>query len=461
MVLPNEERQRAVVYTSGVCNLNCRYCNIDKNPALKDIDKMLEKSFEGDYYFNRIKEYFPRKDSLRCLETWGGEPFLHMDRVYPLVRKLIEYYPYFDEMMSSTNFAYDEWLDQFLGLMNCFGEYPYRQFKFTLQLSVDGPQYINDANRGQGVTERCVKNFDKLLDAIVEGKVPQNVCIECYLKGTLDLDAVRKLDTKEKIIQFYQFCEEAYENKIIELNNPQIYVYINIPNMAGPAPTTVEDGRIFANFIRMCREVERENMMFGYFKLHDQITPFGKNVFNSDVTYYQENRATCGSGGCLVGFLPDNLMSACHEGFTLIVDEYKKYQRDRSDDNLTIELNNCAKDIPVPICLTDEQYALHEENTHLCDRTTARLATDVAEIIALAMAGQIEHCYIDETNALCAAVYIYSMHAYCMKNNYTITGSFTIQPTDIFKLVLNGALQYLTEGGVWYNGQLHTIDFSR
>ena len=111
MINFNEERTTAVLYTCGVCNLNCRYCTIDKNPVLKDIDKELEESFKGDYYFNRIKEYFPRRDQLKRVETWGGEPFLKMDRIYPLVHQLINYYPYFDSMFSSTNFSYPEWID--------------------------------------------------------------------------------------------------------------------------------------------------------------------------------------------------------------------------------------------------------------------------------------------------------------------------------------------------------------
>ena len=132
MINFNSQRSAAVLYTCGICNLNCRYCTIDKNPVLKDIDNELEESFKGDYYFNRIKEYFPRKDQLKRVETWGGEPFLRMDRIYPLVHKLIEYYPYFREMFSSTNFSYDEWINQFMGLMNIFGAYPYRHFEYTL-----------------------------------------------------------------------------------------------------------------------------------------------------------------------------------------------------------------------------------------------------------------------------------------------------------------------------------------
>lgn len=132
MININDEREAAVVYPCGVCNLNCRYCTIDKNPVLKDIDNELEESFKGDYYFNRIKEYFPRRNQLKRLETWGGEPFLHMDRVYPLVHQLIKYYPYFDSMFSSTNFSFDGWIDQFMGLMDVFAQYPYREFIYTL-----------------------------------------------------------------------------------------------------------------------------------------------------------------------------------------------------------------------------------------------------------------------------------------------------------------------------------------
>jgi sulfatase maturation enzyme AslB (radical SAM superfamily) len=75
----------AIFYTCGVCNLQCRYCGIDKNPVLKEIDKALEKSFEGDYYFNCVKKYFPNRGQLKRIETWGGEPFLKMERIFPLL----------------------------------------------------------------------------------------------------------------------------------------------------------------------------------------------------------------------------------------------------------------------------------------------------------------------------------------------------------------------------------------
>ena len=123
MICKNKESNTVILYTCGICNLKCRYCGIDKNPILGEIDKTLEESFKGDYYFNRIKQYFEKGQLVR-IETWGGEPFLHMDRIYDLLDKLIQYYPYFSEMYSSTNFSYSTWVDQVFGLWERFRKYP-------------------------------------------------------------------------------------------------------------------------------------------------------------------------------------------------------------------------------------------------------------------------------------------------------------------------------------------------
>ena len=446
MINFNSQRSTAVVYSCGVCNLNCRYCTIDKNPVLKDIDNELEESFKGDYYFNRIKEYFPRYDQLHRLETWGGEPFLRMDRVYPLVHKLIEHYPYFNEMFSSTNFSYDSWLDQFMGLMRVFEQYPYREFKYELQLSVDGPPYINDTNRGAGVTERCIKNFDKLINIIKEGKFPKNVVLDMYIKGTWDIEAIHRLNDKEKLIEFFQFYEQTYLLKASELNKPNIIVGCGIPNVAIPSPVTKHDGEVFAELVKKCREIEEENLTHHYFKLYDRITPFtGK--FCSNYGGMCDDCFGCGSGGCMVGFLPNNMVSACHEGFTLLVDNYKKFAMKRSDENLSVNLNKFFELNTTPMCLTDEGYVEHERKMDFISNSSpVQVANTVLLIMTLAMSGLVDQKYINEGMALFAAKTILVNSSYCIKANYAMTGSFILEPTDTYILLLNGALEYINGG---------------
>lgn len=442
MINFNEFRRTAVVYPCGVCNLNCRYCTIDKNPVLKQIDNELEESFKGDYYFERIKAYFPRKDQLRRMETWGGEPFLRMDRVYPLVHQLIEYYPYFDTMFSSTNFSYDSWIDQFMGLMQCFADYPYREFTYELQLSVDGPQYINDKNRGEGVTERCIKNFDKLIQIIKDGKFPKNITLIIMLKGTWDTSSFEELNSKEKLIEFFQFYEDNYFDKVAQLNNNKFPVTNTIPNTAVPAPVTKHDGELFCEIIKKCREIEEENKTKHYFKYYTTITPFHGPCYACPG--YCGNEYGCNSGRGVLGFLPHNMISACHEGFTLLADQYKEFASKRSDANLTVSLNKFFELNPTPMCLTDDLYIEHERKMqYVSEHAPVQASSTVAMIIALAMAGLIDEKYLMEDNALFAAKQVMGLTTYCIKANYAVTGSFTLEPIGLYTLLLNGALDYL------------------
>lgn len=442
------ERETAILYTCGVCNLQCRYCGIDKNPVLKDIDAALGKSFEGDYYFNRIKEYFPNRGQLKRIETWGGEPFMKMDRIYHTLHKVIQHYPYFCEMYSSTNFSYPTWTDQVFGLFDQFGQYPDRDFSYCLQLSCDGPEYINDAGRGEGVTKKCLENFNKLLSEMKE-RLPDNVHLVMTIKATLDNDSIRNLCDKQKLIEYYQFFEEEFITKALDLKMDNVEIIGAHPNTAVPSPVTKEEGELFAEFCRICREIEAENYQKKYFKYYREITPFTNDICQDCLTYNYAYH-TCGTGTSMIGFLPDNMLSTCHEGFTFFIEEYKKMAAtsDRVDHS-TINFDTFLQDQTVKYCVNDAGYAEHERQMSLYNvpGAKARLGNLTALILTLALAGQIEPCYANQENALKAAIFIQAHTSYCIKDNYNRTGSITNTPVGILKLLLNGAMHYIQHDG--------------
>ena len=442
------QRNTAVVYSSGVCNLNCRYCSIDKNPVLIDIDKSLAKSFEGDYYFEQIKKYFPNRGQLKRLETWGGEPFLYMERVYPLLHNLINHYPYFEEMFSSTNFAFPGWDDKVFELLNQFALYPHRDFYFFLQLSCDGPHYINDAGRGEGTTDKCLANFQKFINKIGTS-VPENVVLDIALKPTLDINNLRLIDTKEKIIAYYQFFEENFIYPIAKLNYSNINIHYPIPNMAVPVPATQEDGIFFAEYCKNCREIEEENVTNKYFIYYDNITMFGnENDYNN--LSYKYPCHTCGTGVEMIGFLPDNMISVCHEGFTNFAEKYKEMAASSNRIGKgTIYFDEFIKEQPLRYCMNEETFKEFEIQMkyYLEPETTSRLATAVSEIMVLAMAGQVEKQYIEPENALKAAIFLQGRSSYCIKNNFNSTGSVTLRDYGLLKLFFNGAAQHIQSKG--------------
>jgi len=163
----------------------------------------------------------------------------------------------------------------------------------------------------------------------------------------------------------------------------------SIPNTAVPSPVTVEEGQIFAELVKLCREIEKENQDKHYFKYYKQITPYSNNICQTCLSYKYPYH-TCGSGTTMVGLLPQNKVSVCHEGFTYLIEDYKKLAANSKRlDVGTINFDKFVAEQRTRYCLTDEEYEQYEEQMHYynIENTTARLANIVNEIITLALCG--------------------------------------------------------------------------
>lgn len=440
----------AVFYTSAICNLKCNYCSIDKNESLIKIDKYLAESFENyQYYLDRVKKYFPHRDSLTAIETWGGEPFLGMKRFYPLMHALIKEYPFLNSFFSSTNFAFPNWDEYFLDLMKQFGQYPNRRFEYSLQISCDGPEHINDLCRGQGVTKKCLDNFDKLLTKI-ENNLPPNVLLTIGVKPTLSLESLEYLKTKEDIIKYYQFFEEAFIYKVKKLGFVNVIMEATTPNLAVPILATKKDGQNFALFCKYCREIEQENDFYHYFKYYNNITLFTKHSpFNYNMNCHHSVCNSCGSCKQMIGFMPGNMISICHEGFTEFLTTYKKEAAISPRLNTgIIEFDKFIKEAKIRLCISDDQYEKQLKIVEDFGENGAEtnLATTLNLIFALALADQIEKKYLNYENALKAAIEFQSRTPLCYKDNYNVTGSASLIPVGLLKMFLNGALDYIVQG---------------
>ena len=438
----NSLRDEVILFPCATCNLQCKYCTIDKSPALVQIDDALEESFKGDYYFNRIKEYFPQKYQLRRLATWGGEPFLHMERIYDTLHKLIEYYPYFDSLFCSTNFSYPDWTDKVFDLFSQLGKYPYRKFFYQLQLSCDGPEEINDAGRGMGVTKKCLANFSKFCEELYT-RLPSNVILDITVKPTLNVNSVKLLTTKNAVINYYQFFENTFIKPIKKLNYDNVHIYDIIPNTAVPAPVTQEDGKNFALFCKYAYEIKQN--IHKYLFYYSETLPYQSSIFSEDWCQQQCSDCYCGSGQTMVGFLPDNYIATCDAGFTQLYENYKNIAKNKSNtvDNNFVLLSDIFKCSDNLLCLTDEEYKIYEEHLkYFLEPNIATVNSITNQIILTAMTGQIESKYLNQETAMLAAQFL-RRNCICVKDNYEVTNTVSLIPIGLIRLLLNGALTYL------------------
>jgi hypothetical protein len=443
------ERETLILYTTAVCNLKCVYCYIDKNEALKKIDTMLDESFQGDYYFNFAKKMFPNRNQLKRLEIWGGEPTIRLDRCFETVEKLIEYYPNLYEFNFSTNFTGSHWFDQFFGFCDIFRKFPNRKFHLFLQMSIDGPTELNDSQRGKGVTRAFTEHFKQFVEYKKEDKYPHNLIISSFFKPTLSSYSIPLLQTKEAIIEYYRFFEKFkdmigyYEDEIFDFG-------LTIPNTACPSPHTKEEGIMFANLCRLCREIEKENLKTPIFKHYKAITPLAprdRGMSYQSCPNVADGCGHCGMASRNIGLLPNNRLSLCHNGFVDLISDYKiKCMDDKQlmAHNIDSELFNRNLDIRDTNCSLEE-FETYEKIVDCFkhgNHQTFQLSQLMALIIYLAKGDLIDSKYQDPTLAIEAGRFIQNATSYCIRDNLGSTGSSILYPMGLIKLLLNGAKEY-------------------
>lgn len=434
------ERNKLILFPSAICNLNCTYCNISKNPALKQIDAELECFFQKpEEILARVKKYF-HPASLTTLEFWGGEPTLYIERVYDILQLLLNNYPYLNQFFLSSNFSYLGWENKIYGLLNQFRNFQHRYFNVCLQLSCDGPEELNDLGRGEKTTKKCLMNFQTLLKRLPD-ILPNNVNLNFTLKPTLNTGTFKLLDSKEKIVNYYQFFENNFMRPVVELNSQNIKFWLHTPNMGVPCPATAQDGRRFAKFCQECDALSRDCEK--YFQYYKDVRPFSLSSQNSygTETYYGFARP-CGIGNCALGLLPNNKISVCHEGFTQLLEEYHQYQL-IENCNSTIE-KKVSHAKRYNLCYSEDEYNKFEDLmcSYCYQNGVAHMVALTAQIRLLAYAGQILPEYKQEVNALHAA-HALTNECNCLKDNYNVSGSYTLYPVGLIRLLLNGALPYV------------------
>lgn len=374
------------LFLTSQCNLQCKYCYIDKNQYfLNKVDQQILK-INSNIYFDQIINYESNiKNTVQSVTLWGGEPFLCMSRAYVVLQKYLDYFPNLHRFFISTNFSLNHEIDSLLRFIKFLQKYD-RHFIIDLQLSIDGYEEMNDFGRGRGTTKKIIENFKKLQKIYYD---KEKITLNVFPKPTLYSDNLKFLLSEEDCKKWFEFFEQ------FGFNNP-------IWNFAGSNIIySKTDGE---NYKQICQNLINLN----------RVIP---------EVFIMESEQQC----CDCGVIPHNL--------TII-----------GDDQYIVCHRGWFDDLSSQVIYNKEELKELQTNI-LCARESAKqntINTIINYVQGLAVKEEIDPKYINEKEIL-PTLDLFVKQKYCPLNNYLETGYWNIQSDNLIRLYYNGAMDLMLE----------------
>lgn len=454
------ENVSGTLLMSAECNLDCEYCYIGKNNTLGDIDQKILDEFKNKGVFNKVKEVYDK--NLERLELWGSEPTLYLEHFIEDVPDILNYFTNLSTISISSNFYAELSPRKLANLAETINEnIDGRQLDLRIQVSIDGPPEWTDETRpsrdGGATTENIIKNLGYLIEEVAKLDLKSNLTIDTYFKSTVQMRFFREMaEDNDKLIKYFKFFDDVWhvygEHKEDIDSNFTFNVSSASPTLVVPGKYTVDDGKVFAKYIRDIRKLivrDHEEGIFDHFNIKAALPYQSRllDVLRRGGEREQNRSFACGASGRGFSLGVDKEGHVCHrvyligqdDYFDIVaedVDTYKKGRLDMFRKNMIVD--NVEEQ---PRDLLKQQYVIKGFR----DFAQQRFSYNYANVKFLSKIGQANSEYReDDEKAKLAAKFLLKVPL-CVIESYHQTGSFHLMPIQGMKLWINGALTELIE----------------
>jgi sulfatase maturation enzyme AslB (radical SAM superfamily) len=349
---------------SGKCNMACTYCYIhkDKN-KMEDYNSKIRNSILSGDFSNKIIEIFAdNKEQIGTVSLWGAEPTINADVFEPFIIPLFNYFPNLSKIMFSTNALLGlPAIKYFIDVMDEYSKKNNRKMFLEIQLSLDGPDYINDFSRHRGATNNTIKVAKEIIEYV--NNCNSNFSLSIHTKATLTTEWFKYLIDINKCYEYFDFFEKVQDDCLKLSTNKNIHIAMaTLPTIVNPGEHTKEDGLIFAEWVKTIRKIDVSRYKYYKHPLYGRRT----DVYDSYMKAMAHDpfippRYTCsaGAGALSIDYL-GNIMT-CHKlhDNLMMGDSFKNWQFIK---NTTIKYEEIEKEEPRLTYLNDMFHDSAEAN---------------------------------------------------------------------------------------------------
>ncbi len=441
----NTPPQASEMFSAGWCNLKCKYCYIPKdNTFLMDFHKKIKQGIKDGSTLKKIYELFGK--NLTIFSHWGTEPTLTLlDHIPEFYEEALKLFPNFNKISFSSNYMVgSDIIPKFVENFPATD----RQIELDLQVSIDGPKWITDKNRGEGSTEKIIKNCLEVIRLLnsVNNKNGTVFTFIMHFKPTASMEDIKKMGYNFSVIEsYYRFFDEFFTKcKETNVNNKINISYSCDPTIVLPTDFTQEDG--FA----MSKLYDFQLRLSGF--LFNNIRP------NSAYFHRLTNRLpiikewstkhrmfSCSSGDGTYSVNENHNVVPCHRVFYITNKDYVETSKKCLGDLIKTDeatINNLAKNY-----CADSNNQLDIDRLLMLmrgynDFTKFKESYGITTIRLMAQAEQLSSIYKNEEMARLLNYFILGCIS-CPIENISTGGSIFIQHSSLFKLFGNGFFEKL------------------
>jgi len=432
----NPQYTAAELFSAGYCNLNCTYCYIPKRPFLKDVHQGILTRIRNGGFLKDLKSIYG--EDLEFIGHWGTEPTLSIKEFIPFYKEAVKVFPKLKSILMSSNFMIDP-----ENLISFIRELPSdRPLKVDIQISLDGPAWVTDKNRGLGTTVSIIENTKQFIHAINQLETPHDLIV--HVKPTMDEKDISEFSKYSRMKEYYVFFD-VYFSELFNLNtNNKISILTHCdPTISVPGNYDRDTGINFKSMLE--NQVKLKEISWKHITSPESAY---YNRWAHRASYFGElftkpRMFTCSSGDTQLGIMDKSgLFGSCHRMFYVNNPEYEKAVLETGLDKTTLRGvstggNQALKEHMIAdINNGNNVVKFLYINRAFHDFISQFLASGTAIAMELAHSGLISPCYKDRH--LATLLTLGTKSANCYLDEKCFHGSSYISSFSYFLLFGNG-----------------------
>lgn len=450
------------------CNLQCEYCllNRSKGPGAEELQLKTIQALQDGTYLQNVKNALIKLEIpfsvVTNVELWGQEPTLTLHLLTEHLEDWVCTFPNWRYMMFSTNAM--QYPERIVDYIKKLDQLTNNRIKFDLQFSYDGTESTNEL---RGANDQVIfNNISYIIKELNQYRL-QHIDLNFFLHGVLSVDLLRRLNTIDKIRDYYNVMGKFTDDLYQQIINPDIKLK-RAPDIAleTPVQASTEEGLLLGSFVKNSLAIPydqfynhytsliRKSLFLNITGILDIMEPFGITSVENFVNKVTSTKGLfdkmiedfsgipfCGTNSASLHILYDGTITTCQ---SMIFDSDINSLKGQNDFEYQVKKSLIEKKFfcnPLKESLAECKKFLYRFEALKFSSYQFLLDQIINLMFWMSKTSQISGIYLYDPKLLLRHALLICIFNCCIYNNRIKTGSMFVRWDGLVRFLCNGFIE--------------------